>query len=96
MRRYHAKHYYKNRPEQYVWIGPFRVFIGHEKKDINEPEWRSLSRFRCGMRNSHNNQAKYWYRWSNRRFRRIVKKLIHQGRYDDLPVKPDNVDWTIC
>lgn len=95
MRRYKAKHYYENEPSEYLWIGPFRLFLGHNKKDLNEPDWHRLYRFGHSHSN-HNNQEKYWFTWSNRKFRRLSKKLIRQGRYDELPHKPENVDWSIC
>lgn len=39
---------------------------------------------------------KFWFRNSNRKYRRLVKKLIRQERYGDIPHKPENVDWSIC
>lgn len=95
MRRYHAKHYYKNQPEEYVWLGPFRMFLGHNKKDIHEPNWDTLYRYNHSHSN-HTNMEKFWFRNSNRKYRRLVKKLIRQERYGDIPHKPENVDWSIC
>lgn len=96
MRRYHAKHYYEKEPEEYQWIGPFRLFLGHNKRDIHEPDWDTLYRFSCCHSGNHANEAKYWFTWASRKFRRRSKQLIRQGRYDELPHKPDNVDWHIC
>lgn len=92
MRRYKAKHY--ESPDEYIWIGPFRLFTGH-KKDLSEPVWRTLARHCYICASNHNNQAKYWYTNSKRKFRRKTRQLIKQGRYDELPVKPENVDWEI-
>lgn len=39
--------------------------------------------------------AKWWYTWSNRKYRRLVKRLIRQNNFDDIPKKPINVDWII-
>lgn len=91
--RYQAKHRWKNEPPEYEWFGPFRIFLGHNKKDVHEPPWHRIWRY--SVHSNHNNQAKYWHRWSNRKYRRLVKKLIKQERYGEIPLKPENVDWCI-
>jgi hypothetical protein len=90
--RYQAKDYYSRQPSEYEWIGPFRIFLGHNPKDINEPEWWSLHRFYT-VQNYGN--AKWWHRWANRKHRRTARKLIRAGHYDAIPRKPENVDWNI-
>lgn len=92
-RRYDAKHYQE--PSPYIWIGPFRFFVG-QKKDVNEPEWRTLAHLSYIYENNHNNQAKYWRINSKRKFRRLTKRLIKQGRYDELPHKLENIDYRLC
>jgi hypothetical protein len=97
MRRYRAAQYYKNRTSRlYDYIGPFRIFMGHSKRDLMEPADWSLHRYPCHWHNNHKNQAKYWFTWSKRRFRRETRKLLNTGRYDEIPQKPENVDWHIC
>lgn len=88
--RYDAKGFYDRQPPEYEWLGPFRIFLGHNKKDLNEPDWRRLNRTWC-VDNYAN--AEWWRKWSNRNFRRRNKQLLHQERYEELLLKPVSVDY---
>ena len=92
-KRWLADRYYQSRPPEYEWFGPFRIFLGHNPKDINEPEWDKLHRY-CCVDNYGN--YKWWRTYTHKKYRRLTRKLIHLERYDDLPKKPENIDWRMC
>jgi len=91
--RWRAKNYYKNEPPEYEWFGPFRIFLGHNKKDPNEPQWGKLHKY-CCVDNYGN--YKWWRRWSHKKMRRKTKIMLSQGKYDLLPIKPENIDYIMC
>lgn len=33
---------------------------------------------------------------AERRFRRLNKRLLHVGRWERLPAKPDAIDWELA
>ena len=88
--RYDAKNYYSRQPNLCDWFGPFLVFMGHPKKDLNEPIWRTLSRSHAV---DNYGGAGWWRRWSNRKYRRMNRQLIRKGREDEINKRPTDIDY---
>lgn len=91
--KYDRKVYWRNYPASLVPTYEDGEFTGWKRnppeKPLKEPHpWYGMN---VDLR-----RKTFWYKDSNRKCRKRVKRLIQQGKYVEAEVlKPENVDWHI-